>query len=190
MSGSVAQSVGCALVLLHSTTCPGYAKGPKFYFVLYLICQHNDCGFPPPTPNAAGFLEVVDNPSDPFDVFQAKVLSNNPHNPSGDLGNLGQGCLTGGDCTGHYHTASGHDLELALRGHQDDDEKTGISSVDGAPVKDIGDWDLAEGDVITSAGDGAITIKRPGTQAQVILDFTDQNHPCRRAGPGAICIQQ
>jgi hypothetical protein len=173
----------------NSGTCLGYKSGPSFFLALYAICPQNRCFVSPP-PGSAGFLEVVDNPSETFESFQATTLSNNPHQPSGDLGNLGQGCVTGGDCTGHYHTASGHDLELALRGHQDDSDKTGIASIDGVSVKDLDDWDFAEGDIITSSGDGAITIRNPRLGTQVILDFTDTNHPCRRVGPGAACTQQ
>jgi hypothetical protein len=176
-----------------SSACDGYKIRPnKFYMVIYLVCGQNACFSDPTTlnPSNAGFLEVVDNPSDAFDVFQAKVQFNNPHNPSGDLGSLGQGCLTGDDCEGHYHTFSGHDLELALRGHQDDSDKTGINSVDGVNEKDLNDWNFADGDIISSQGDGVIAIKNPRLGVQVILDFGDPNHPCRRTGPSQPCVQQ
>jgi hypothetical protein len=171
--------------------CDGYKPRPgKFYFVLYLLCPQNNCennlsGVPP---NSAGFLEVFDNPSDAFSTFQGKVVGNNPFNSSGNIEGLGHGCLTGDNCDGHYHTVSGHDLELDLRGHQDDSDKTGITSVDGIAVKDLDDWDFLDGDILTSKGDGVILIKNPLLGWHIVLDFSDVNHPCRRQDPGSTCL--
>jgi hypothetical protein len=82
------------------------------------------------------------------------------------------------------------DLEIALRGHQDDPNKTGINSIDGVAVKGPAEWSLAEGDIINSQGDGVISIRNPRMGAEVILDFSDVNHPCRRSGPAQPCVQQ
>ena len=161
---------------------------PKFFIVFYLICPGDTCNKLATKDAAnAGFLEVVDNSSDTLASFEAKVIQNNQ---PASLGNLGQGCLTGGDCHGHYHTVSGHDLELELRGHQDDSEKTGITSVDGVAEKDLDNWNFAEGDIISSQGDGVITISNPRLGSQLILDFSDGSHPCRRTGPNQPCTQQ
>jgi hypothetical protein len=172
-----------------SVTCPGYVFGSKFYFVMYLICQQNQCSSTNVPPNSAGFLEIVDNPTQPFQDFQNGVLAANKdfQNSSGDLENLGQGCLSGGDCTGHYQTFSGHLLELDLRGHQDDSHKTGILSIDKVQETDLIQWGLGQGDnlglsPIVAKHDGIITImnNNPPLVGQIILDFSNVNHPVMR----------
>jgi hypothetical protein len=183
--------VGLHWYFLDSSICDGYKTGPSFFVVMYVICPQDICR--PDLQNAgAGFLEVIDNPSDPIGAFEFKVIQRNPASP--ELANLGQGCLTSnGVCTGHYHSMNGtvsRDLEIALRGHQDDPNKTGINSIDGVAVKGPAEWSLAEGDIINSQGDGVISIRNPRMGAEVILDFSDVNHPCRRSGPAQPCVQQ
>jgi hypothetical protein len=163
---------------------------PKFYVVLFLICPQDLCR--PDLKNAgAGFLEVIDNPTDTIGTFESEVIQRNPRS---ELGNLGQGCLTlDGLCSGRYHTMNSpisRVLELALRGHQDDSEKTGISSIDGVGVKDLDQWNLAEGDIMNSQGDGVITIRNPRLGTEIVLDFSNASHPCRRAGPNQPCTPQ
>jgi hypothetical protein len=178
---------------LDSSTCLGYKQGPsKFYVVLYLICGQDTC-FPDTislNPTNAGFLEIVESPTAPFDAFQATVLADNPPDK---LGDLGPGCLNGGDCKGKYQTyrfAGDHVLELELRGHQDDSDKTGVTSVDGVAETELDDRPLAEGDIVSSQGDGAILIRNPRLAGapQIVLDFRDANHPCRRIDPGHNCL--
>jgi hypothetical protein len=175
---------------LHLAGCDGYSTGPHFFLVLYIICPQNRCSVGGVPPNSDGFIEVVDNPSDRFDVFQAKVRFGNLSNPDGDLGKLGQGCFTGDDCKGRYHTFAGDNLDLEVRGHQDDSDKTGITAVNGVNEKDIHDWNFAEGDIVSSQGDAVITIKNPRLGTELILDFSSTNHPCRRTGPSQPCTQQ
>jgi hypothetical protein len=176
---------------IDSTACDGYKSGPKFFVVIFLICPQDGACKVLTAGNTAGFLEIVDDPADSIAVVKATVLANNP---ATSLGNLGPGCLTGGDCTGHYHSVSGHDLELALRGHQDDSNKTGITSVDGVVEKDLDQWNRAEGDIINSQSGGiasgpVISIKNPYLSTQLILDFSEPGHPCRRTGPSEPCKQ-
>jgi hypothetical protein len=192
--------VGLRWYFLDSSICDGYKTGPRFFVVMYVICPQDICRSD--LQNAgAGFLEVIDNPSDPIGAFEFEVIKRNP--PSPELANLGQGCLTSnGACTGHYHTMStpvSHNLELALRGHQDDSNRTGILSVDGVAEKTLDQMTLAESDTmlasppISSKGDGVITIANAITSQILTLDFSDVNHPCRRVGligsPGD-CVQQ
>ena len=172
----------------------GYSAGPAFYLAIYLICENDVCD--PLPDNNAGFLEVVDNPTRSFADFQKQVMDGNPPG----IVNLGQGCLNGGDCQGHYTTTTDHQLFIALRGHQDDPNKTGILSVDGIAQADLFQLGLAEGFTtfdggvtfgpppISSKGDGVITITNPNTRDTVVLNFSDQNHPCR-ATNGGPCVQ-
>jgi hypothetical protein len=186
---------------LDSAVCPGYKLGPRFFLVLFLVCDNS--GFPSgqcgvgPIPigdhtgdHNAGFLEVVDaSPNDSFDALTNLVLVSNP---ASSLGNLGVGCLTiQGPCGGKYHTVAGnHELLLALRGHQDDANRTGIEAVDSHPLKDLTDWNFAEGNVINAQNDGFVSIKNARLGTELDLDFRDLYHPCRRSGPNQPCIQQ
>jgi hypothetical protein len=177
-----------------STRGCGYESVPKFYVVLYLICENDKCD--PVPDNNAGFLEVVDSPTKSFPDFQNQVMQSNP------LGivNLGQGCLNGGDCQGHYTTTTDHQLLVALRGHQDDSNKTGIISVDGVAQKDLSQIGFAEGFTtfggavtfgsppISSKGDGVITIVNPNTSETLVLDFSKPSHPCQSTN-GSPCMQ-
>jgi hypothetical protein len=169
---------------VNSATCQGYQYGPPFYLVIFLICPQNNCvAGSELTRSNVGFVEVVDNPSDPMDVFQNNVTSNNPLLR---VAEFGQSCLNPGHCKGIYRSASGHDLTLDLRGHEVDSETTGITSIDGTRVKKLSDWSLAEGDIISSRGDGVITINNIRLGTQLILDFSDAAHPCRRSGPNCM----
>jgi len=180
-----------------SSPACGYSNGPPFFLVLFLICPQGPCITGSPAalaqPNA-GFLEVVDSPTMPFALLQTTVEQQNDINLQHD-GNLGAGCFNGGQCTSTYHTVSNHYLEIDLRGHQDDSNSTGILSIDGVPEKHLDQWNLAEGDrfgagIIESQGDGVITINNPRLGMQLILDFSNVNHPCRRTGPNQPCTQQ
>jgi hypothetical protein len=174
----------------------GYSGGPRFYLAFYLICENDTCD--PLPDNNAGFLEIVDAPTKSFADFQNQVMQGNP----AGIVNLGQGCLNGGECSGHYTTTTDHQLFLWLRGHQDDSNKTGIISVDSVAQKDLFQMDLAEGFTtfggavtfvpppISSKGDGIITIANQLTGEALTLNF---NQMCRRVGtigsPGD-CLQQ
>jgi hypothetical protein len=182
------------LYFFDSSSCPGYTNGPThFFFAMFLTCPQNACITISPAlsvnqPNA-GFIEVVDSPSDSFADFRATVDQNFVlANPTG-FGGF-QGCTSGGPCIGDYLTASGHRLQLDLRGHQDDSNSTGIIAVDGVSEKHLGDWSFAEGDIMNSQGDGVITINNPRLGTQLILDFSNSSHPCRRTGPNQPCTQQ
>jgi hypothetical protein len=184
------QHLGPNWYFFDSELCFGYQDVPtKFYVVLYMICPQDMCS-PDMTNAGAGFLEVIDNPTVSIADFAIQVVQNNPRS---ELGNLGQGCLTsGGACNGRYHTMNSpmsHTLDLSLRGHQDDSEKTGINYIDGMPVKNLDDWNFAEGDIINSQGDGVITITNPRLGTQIILDFSNAGHPCWKSGPNQPCVQ-
>lgn len=184
-------NLGVHWFFFDSSNCFGYDRVPRFFVVMYLICPQDTCHGDLQNVGA-GFLEVIDKPSESIGAFEQMVIQRNP--PSPELANLGQGCLTSdGACTGHYHTMNGatsHNLEIALRGHQDAHNKTGITSVDHFSVNELGDWNFAEGDIINSQGDGVISIKNPRLGTELILDFSDVNHPCRRTGPNQPCTQQ
>jgi hypothetical protein len=178
-----------------SSLCVPYKVSPRFFLALYLVCGQADClqnldaSASGVNTTSAGFVEIVDNPSTPFLAFQSSVQSRNPLGGDGYISGLGAGCVGTGACNGAYHTASGHTLQLALRGHKDDSSHTGILSVDGVAEKDTADWPLAEGDVLNSSGNGVITIHNPRLNTQMILDFSDPDHPCRRTAPSAPCTQ-
>jgi hypothetical protein len=187
--GGTGVPVGPHWYFLDSSLC-GYSMAPRFVVVLYLICPSDQCNADLSNVGA-GFLEVIDNPTDLISTLEANVVRRNP--ASVGLANLGQGCLTStGTCTGHYHTMNGatsHDLTIHLRGHQDDAQGTGIAAIDGANQPDIGDWPLAVGDIINSKGDGVITIHNPRLGTVLTLDFSNPDHPCRRASATSACVQ-
>jgi hypothetical protein len=162
-----------------SSTCPGYQDVPRFFLVLFRICEQDVC----PSDNNAGFVEIVDFPVGSFDDFVTNVLQNN----SG-IG-LGQDCLTQGNCKGHYQSVSGHDLALDLLGHQTNPLGTGIETIDGVPVKDLSQLNFAEGDVINAQGDGLVIITNSRLGLELDLDLRDANHPCRRLGPNQPCTE-
>jgi hypothetical protein len=197
-------------LFLNSSTCDPYSAGPQFFLAFYLICDQANCqsellsnmdaSYPPADRVNAGFLEIADSApgSDPdkaYTSFKNSVLAANPANSSGFLAGLGASCLPGslgifGTCSGHYHTFSGHDLQLNLLGHRSDSNSSGVEFVDGTKQPNIGDWPLAQDDFISSKGDGVITILNPRLKTQVILDFSDMNHPCRRTALTDPCVQQ
>jgi hypothetical protein len=209
---------GTHWLFFNSSTCTStfnsYAYGPQFFFAMYLVCNQSDCkadlganmfsslsgSYPPTDKTNAGFIEVADNAAGTdlvkaYQAFRAQVLSANHSDSSGFLTGLGTSCLPGslgvfGTCSGHYHTFSGHDLQLNLLGHVSDSNSSGVESIDGAKQPNISDWPLAQGDFINSNGDGVITITNPRKNTQVILDFQDMNHPCRRTAPSSPCVVQ
>jgi hypothetical protein len=162
-----------------SSACP-YSTSPiKFYLVVYRVCGQTNCQLG----NNSGFVEVVDAPTDSFDVFQSKVLSKNSN------------LLP----AGAYQTSNdplGHVLQLNFRGHADDDNSTGIISVDGRPEKSLSDWALAEqGNSpphgIASQGDGVTVIYNARLGTSLVLNFSDLHHPCRQVGGvNQPCTQQ
>jgi hypothetical protein len=194
-----------------NAACQDYAQSPHFYLAMYVICAAGtDCKSKMTVPvtlgttSTAGFIEVVDvkdpSASSKFGIsvygrarafanFQARVLRANPPNSNGEIPGLGAGCLGDGTCNGHYHTNSGKDLNLDLRGHADDANSTGILSVDAVPEMPVGSWPLAQGELIQSSGNGVITIVNPAMNQQVVLDFGDPTHPCHRATAASPCIQ-
>jgi hypothetical protein len=204
---------------------PSLRNPPRFFLAIYLVCKDSVGCFSldaatgkailKSTTNA-GFVEVIDVPcaSDAtsvteFPSFITKVLRASPI--SEVIDGLGDSCASGGDCKGTYITFSGHDckphsLELDLRGHQDDSQKTGITSVDGTSIRDLDKWDLAGTDdelnlphpndpIISAKADGVITINNPrlaalnnsGRTCQLILDFSGATP--RRTPPDEACTR-
>jgi hypothetical protein len=194
----VATSPTSPWFFLNSATCPGYTSGPPFYMVLYLICDVPHClnnlnSLAPTGDTAsAGFLEIVDHPSIGFNDFITQIEASN----AGSVSLLDKRCLgavvppdTSG-CQGIYHSYSGHSLALRLKAQMFYTGQTEIVAIDGVAEKNLSDWNLAEGNILSSTGDGEITINNPLMNVQLILDFRDATHPCRRSGPTAPCLQQ
>jgi len=134
------------------------------------VCDDKTCS---DTGSNAGFIEVVDAPTEHLDTFMTKVVRKNQ-----DI-HIGPECLSAHTCPGFYHSASEHDIGVNLFGHQADSKRSGIESIDGKREKDVGDWQFAEGDVITAAGDGLVKINNPHTGSSVQLDLRDISKPSR-----------
>lgn len=194
--------VGNNWSFLDSKLCPGYEEGSQRFFIASFIvcdvpftCNKAALNSGTSTIVNAGFLEIHDaTPLESFDQFKLNVVQ---QNNGSSLGNLGaQDCLgTKFACEGTYHSASGHALVLQLRGHQDNSDGTGIVSVDGnvfdnnVDLNHISDWDFAQGDIITSTGDGFVSIKDLSLGTELDLDFREVSQPCLRTGPTHGCVQ-
>jgi hypothetical protein len=76
---------------------------------------------------------------------------------------------------GTYHTFTGHSILFVIPSNQD--AAGGINSFDGNKLRAIGDWPLAEGQVMNSGGDGLITITSPVSGKQITLDFRSWSAP-------------
>jgi len=76
---------------------------------------------------------------------------------------------------GTYHTFGGHSILFVIP--SDQDASGGIDSFDGDKLPAIGDWPLAEGQVMNSSGDGLITITSPASGKQITLDFRSWSAP-------------
>jgi hypothetical protein len=206
-------------LFMDSRACAPYADSPHFYLTMYVVCEAGiDCkskmAIPVPLSGTttAGLIEIVDindsptkmilDPALAFSRFQDKVLKANPPNTDGEIPGLGAGCLTGGSCTGTYHSMnywfSKVGVQVDLRGHEDDANSTGILSIDGAAATPLGSWPFADGEsgggkpsgpILQSAGDGVITVQNPHLGRQLILDFSDATRPCHRDTLGGPCVQ-
>jgi hypothetical protein len=115
-----------------------------------------------------GFFEAVDAPPGTFAQFVQRTVAANP-SPISDSSKL----------TGTYVSAAGNTIQFDARGHAADSNSTGIVAINGNPPPKPNDWPLAGGDIITSSGDGRMTIRNPRLGVRLEFDFTDVHHPTR-----------
>jgi hypothetical protein len=152
---------------LDSRRCASYQDSPHFYLVTFLVCRTANCE------GNEGFLEIVDQPSENFESFKARVIAQNPPRP--DFAGFHE------HVKGFYQSASGHLIIFDAEANAD---HTGIESVDndkkdnGVSLNEIGSWQFAEGEVITAAGDGLVKIKIQSFELD--LDFSDWKNPTER----------
>lgn len=150
---------------LDSRTCPATRDGPRFFVALFIqncASGAHDCV------DNFGFFEAADAAADNEDIaaFRDRVIHANPAVIT-DLSKM----------RGTYVTSRNVTIAFDARGHQDDDEHSGIVSVDNVKPPDLDDWHLAEGDAIESTGDGVIRVHNRRWKLRVTLDFSDESHP-------------
>jgi hypothetical protein len=175
-------------MFINSARCPGLgAAHPFFIAIAQWTCPGpggGGPGFPPPdkSKTACALLEVYDAPYmltgiDFIDailaptmnefIFQEFRQSRISAFPSPDS-------FSPNKFVGTYHTFSGHTILFVIP--SDQAASGGIYSFDGN-LPPIGDWPLAEGQVINSSGDGLIRIGSPASGKQITLDFRSWNSP-------------
>lgn len=153
--------------------CPVFSGGPRQFVVIYReACRStgSGCG------KNFGFVEVVEAGSEPLPAFIARIVA---ANPKGFIVPFAAG---GGSLpmSGVYHSARGEDIHFSADAHQNDSDKWGIISVNGAKTTDFDNWDFARGDVFTAKGDGIVRITNPATGQKLELDMSDANNPKRK----------
>ena len=158
--------------------CAGYESNPKVYVAIY----RKACGAAVDHCRDFGFVEAVDAPQDlTFTSFKQTVVQNNPPGfvvtPPTIV--AGGGALGPLPLNGTYKTFAGKTIAFDCSAHLQDDEKSGIASVDGQEVPGIDDWDLAEGDIITANDKPVVTIRRSPGGPVITLDFSKWNSPKR-----------
>lgn len=158
-------------MFIDSTTCPAYQGAPPFYVALFrLPCRADaeNCY------NDWGFFEAVDQPGVTFDEFMHKTVEKNP-----PFLTAAARLTVPSTLAGTYVSWRGERIAFDVDAHAEDDDRSGIDSVDGISQPDIDDWPLATGDAVSAAEDGRIVIRWPGHPGagEIRMDFTDWGHP-------------
>ena len=157
-----------------------YTTVPRFYIVMFRACGNADCSA------AAGFAEVVQVTNNLLDFhrFAAEVVGANP-------GMEGLAAAADGSCSaplpsGQFadvaYTSYATNAVISFNCHQ-------VILVNGAAQPAPETWPFAQGDVISSAGDGLVTITNPRTGAILQLDMRDKFNPCMRLGTNGQCFE-
>ena len=157
-----------------SKGAPAYQDGPQVMIARYTegcTGDSTDCD------DNVGFFEAVSDPGVSFAAFQQTVLANNPR-PQ-DWRKAVAGVLSGNRIllSGTYRSFRGDLIEFDTAGHQLDSNRTGILAVNGVAQAALGDWQRAEGDVITGTRDGKFDVRAPRTRTGFRIDMSDWNAP-------------
>jgi hypothetical protein len=164
-------------MFLNSSTCAKTKDNREtFYIARFLLpCTNRDSGCD--DGGMFGFFEIVDAPNVDFAEFRRQVVTANPkifpNNPApfDAVNQNGQYRMFGG----------GKELILfSAIAHKADPTLAGVLAVNDQPMPRISAWPLADGDVLSTRGDGIITFTNPNTKQQVIWDFSDAQHPKRQ----------
>lgn len=167
-------------------TCPAYKDGPRtFIAVLRRDCPSDrDCtnfGFFEVI-GAEKFRDLVNSPAvgaGLFDAFMNKVVAANPILVVLPLGSKGF-------ASPRYNSVRGQAIDFDYWGNDDDSDKSGIFSVNGHAISDLGDWPFAGGDSavphnvktpMNSKGTGLVTVHDFLLNKTLTLDFSDRDHP-------------
>jgi hypothetical protein len=164
------------LMFVNSIDCFGGIKNPFYLAIRQWSCPSVGGGGPgvPPSDKsriACAIIEAADAShveKDNRAAFEDFKASRQSALPSPDS-------FSPNKYNSFYHTYTHHDVFFSIPSNLSD--SGGILSVDGVNVLAISDWPFADGDFISSKGDGFITVTGPISKKKLFLDFRSWNAP-------------